>query len=318
MKAQRKIAVLDLGSNSFHMLVAGLPGDGALVRVDSHKEMVRLGTTLGTGRIDDESWARAMDAVGRLVARARSSAPDRLVAIATSAIREARNGADFVAAARRLHDLDVEVLSGENEARLVYAGARSGLAPRAGRVVVADVGGGSVELAVGDGDRCTQVHSLPLGVLRLRTAFVPPDGYVSDPTAEAIAGAVRGVAAVALEAARKARPDVLVFTAGTARTVAALACSLGVGGAGRTMLTRDAVLRLRTVFSKFRPSHLPELGVEEQRADTIAVGAVVLQTIMEQIGVSAAVVSDRGVREGVVLREERRLTGVEVRPQAVA
>lgn len=307
MNDGQRIAVLDLGSNSFHLLVSRVGPDGAMAKVDAHKEMVRIGATLGSGFLDDESWTRGMDAVGRLAARARTSAPDRLVAVATSAIREAKNGADFATAVHTFHGLSVEVLTGEDEARLVYLGARSGLPRETGTIVVVDVGGGSVELAVGDGSRCTQLHSLPLGVLRLRTAFVPPDGYVSERTAGVIAATVRGVAGATLRSVAGAHPDLVVFTAGTARTVAALCDSLRIASAGPSVLTRDAVLGLRTVFSKFRPSHLPALGVEEQRADTIAVGAIVLHTIMEELGAPTARVSTRGVREGVLLREARWL-----------
>jgi exopolyphosphatase/guanosine-5'-triphosphate,3'-diphosphate pyrophosphatase len=293
-----RVGVLDLGSNSFHLLVAERDADGELVKIDAAKEMVRLGAgTLRTGRIDEAARLRALDALGRLAARARAAGA-RLVAVATSAVREAENRDELIAAARRVHGVEIEVLSGVEEARLIYLGARGALV---GRVAVVDIGGGSIELAVGDDARCVVARSLPLGVLRLREALVPSDGYVSERTAELVRAAVREGATGAATEVRALAPRVVVLTSGTARTVLALANDLGPAHGVSQELRRAAVRRLIAIFSKLRPAELPSLGVEEGRSDTIAVGAVVIDTLLDLLDVGTAVVSDRALREGVAL-----------------
>src|SRR5215470_10572784 len=135
-----KLGVLDLGSNSFHLLVARVDGD-EIVPLDKHKKMVRLGAgTLRHGRLDADAMTRGLAAIAEL-------------------------------------GVDIEVLSGDEEGRLIYRGASTG---ESGRRAVVDIGGGSVELVAGDGAEPRIVHSLPLGVLRLRESLVPADGYVGD------------------------------------------------------------------------------------------------------------------------------------------
>ncbi len=298
------VAVLDLGSNSFHLLVAKLAGDGGLVTLESCKEMVRLGQgTLQNGFLDDAAFRRGLDAIGRLTARAREHGPGAIVAVATSAIREAGNRREFLAEARRRHGIEIEVLAGDAEARLIYLGARSLLPRGIGRVAVVDVGGGSVELAVGEEGSLLSVHSLPLGVLRLRDALVAPDGYVSERTAAAIVATVRAGAEEATRAVRALQPRAVVFTSGTALTVAALARELAPGTSERRELRRDLLARLVIILSKFKPSDMSALGVEEGRSDTIATGAVVLATLFDLLGIGTAHVSERALREGVALRQ---------------
>jgi exopolyphosphatase / guanosine-5'-triphosphate,3'-diphosphate pyrophosphatase len=297
------VAVLDLGSNSFHLLVAKLADDGALVALDSCKEMVRLGQgTLKTGFLDEPAMRRGLDAIGRLAARAREHGCEQIVAVATSAIREAGNRRASATKSRRRHGIEIEVLAGDSEARLIYLGARSLLPRGFGRVAVVDVGGGSVELAVGEDANLLAVHSLPLGVLRLRDALVPGDGYVSEKTAVALAAAVTDGALAATQAVRALAPRAVVFTSGTALTVAALARELAPGASSGRELRRDLIGRLVVILSKFKPSDMSALGVEEGRSDTIATGAVVLATLFDLLDIGSAHVSERALREGVALR----------------
>jgi exopolyphosphatase/guanosine-5'-triphosphate,3'-diphosphate pyrophosphatase len=296
------LGVVDLGSNSFHLLVVAIDEDGALTKLESDKEMVRMGAgTLRDRFIDTATWSRALAALARLVARARTHRVDRIVAVATSAVRDARNGAEFVEDARRTLGIDIHVLSGEDEARLVYLGARSGLAAESGRTAVIDVGGGSVEIAVGEDSRILDVHSLPLGVLRLRDALVPADGTVSPRTAARIRGHVLDAAASATHAVLAWQPRRFVFTSGTARTIHALARRLADrGGLGDELVPTD-VRRVAVVLSKFRPHDLAILGIEEGRRDTIAVGAIVVEALFELLRIEEAEVSRRALREGVAI-----------------
>ena len=148
-----RLGALDLGSNSFHLLVARVDGRGRFQKVTGRKAMLRLEEAVAaSGRIQPELFASALDAVGELIAVAREHDADDVILAGTSALREAENGAAFAAAVRARHGVPVEILSGEEEGRLVYHGARSRIDELPTRVAVLDLGGGSVEAAVGDGD----------------------------------------------------------------------------------------------------------------------------------------------------------------------
>lgn len=315
------LAVLDLGSNSFHLTLVTADRLGRPEVLDRVKNLVRLGDGVDDGLIEPGAWARADAAIGELLARARlgshrAGGALRTIAVATSAIREARNGRALVAAMRRTHGLDIEILSGEDEAALVYAGARG---ERTGRVAVIDLGGGSMEVAVGDrpgfepdGRGCLSLASLPLGVLRLRRRLVPADGYVSASAALRIEAHVAAVAGPALAAVQALDPDHVVITAGTARTVRDLIDELDGEGATADesrAVSVSAVRRLSSVLGQFRPTDLTSLGVSAARTDTVAVGAVAMAAVMDLLGVAVAEVSDRGLRDGLIAREQQRHPG---------
>src|SRR5215470_12535171 len=121
-----KLGVLDLGSNSFHLLVARVDGD-EIVPLDKHKKMVRLGAgTLRRGRLDADAMTRGLAAIAELGERAREQGAHTIVAVATSALREAQNGREFIDRARAESGIDIEILSGDEEGRLIYRGASTG------------------------------------------------------------------------------------------------------------------------------------------------------------------------------------------------
>src|SRR5689334_1368735 len=149
------LGALDLGSNSFHLLVARFDRRGAFEKVAGRKATLRLEEAVAaTGHIPPQTFARALEAVGDLVAEARRRGAARVVAAGTSALRDAENGAHFCATASLRYGLPVLILSGGEEGRLVYAGARCRASELPERTGVIDLGGGSVEVAVGDDDRC--------------------------------------------------------------------------------------------------------------------------------------------------------------------
>src|SRR5215831_12070403 len=247
----QKLAVLDVGSSSIHLLVAQVDGAG-LTALDKHKRMVRLGSgTLARGRLDVEAMRRGLGAIAELAERAREQGAQRIVCVATSALREAQNGRAFVERAREESAVDIEILSGEEEGRLIYRGA---CATATGPQAVVDIGGGSVEIVAGIGDLPDIVHSLPLGVLRLREALVPADGYVNQRTVEIIAAAVRATAGRAVADVLTHRPERLTFTSGTARTIGRLAQELAGPFASGADLRAEAVSRLVVILTKLRPS----------------------------------------------------------------
>lgn len=296
-------AVLDLGSNTFHLVL--YEGEDPVPR-RAWSETVRLGDAMVAGRITGAAFSRALGAVERLLGDLDGVSHGCPIAtIATSALRAAENGDRFCQEIERRHGIAVEVLSGADEARLSYRGARGWLAG-GGRLVVADLGGGSLELASGWGDSCDLAESLPIGVLGLRAAYVHPDRTLDPRARERIAATVRFTASDAARAIWDRRPDHLALTSGTARALGALADELGLRRAGSDEMGIETLRRLADVLSQFRPIELPALGVDEARSDTIAVGAVVLHTIMELLGFDTATISPSGLREGVALRQRDR------------
>lgn len=293
-----KLAALDLGSNSFHLLVAQTDGVSELSKIGSHKEVLRLGSVVQLhGQLTEEAFERGLACVGRAAAVARELGAEKLVAVATSALRDARNGTAFCDACVTRHGVSIELVSGDDEARLAYMGARSALKLTTGRVLVADTGGGSVELGVGEGTHCDSVQSLQLGFLRLSHAF-----RVSEP-----GGAVRMARYVQRECEKArwqlGRFDTLLLSGGTARAIGKL---LGGGIAGAST---SQVLKLCEELSESSVEKLIKRGVDKNRAESLAAGAAVTAGLVAGFGQREVRISPRGLREGVVLRElSRRAT----------
>src|SRR6185295_13409879 len=163
-----RIAALDIGSNSFHLMVAHVSPGGRIETLDRAKEMVRFGETLRTGVISPDIFRKGIDALRSRKRIAERHQPDALVAVATSAVREAQNGGEFARAVRDELGIDMRVIRGQEEAHLIYLGARNALDLAGRRVALFDVGGGSTEIILADARECYFTISLKLGVLRLR------------------------------------------------------------------------------------------------------------------------------------------------------
>ncbi len=285
-----KLAALDLGSNSFHLLVAHSDGARKLTKLGSHKEVLRLGAVVRErGRLDDEAFERGLRAVGRAAQVARDLGAKTMLAVATSALRDASNGAAFCSECYVRHGVRVQLISGDEEAQLAYLGARSALEPASGRVLVADIGGGSVELAVGDGPSCSEVRSLPLGFLRLATAF--PLAGAGGPAR------LRRYVQLECENARwqLGRFDTLLLSGGTARAVGKLLD----GGSASAKQLRGLCDELCVTPR----AQLLRRGVDAARAETLGLGAAVISGLVAGLGEPKLRISPRGLREGVLLRE---------------
>lgn len=293
-----RLGALDLGSNSFHLLVARIDANGGWQKVAAEKAMLRLEEAVAaTGSIQPETFARALDAVGELVRIARDHDADDVVLAGTSALREAENGRAFAAAVRARYGLPVEILSGQDEGRLVYRGARSRVAELPARTGVLDLGGGSVEVAVGEGDACSFSASLPLGFLRLaRTLDV--HGGLEPARIAAVVAHVRAVAEPLVPGLRALAPRAWLLSGGTAR---ALGRVLGLERGGVLSTLRLAAEAER--FAREGAARLVGLGLEPARARGFGLGVLTLATLAETAGAPAVRVTPGGLREGILLRE---------------
>jgi len=292
------LGALDLGSNSFHLLVARVDGLGRLEKVGGKKAMIRLEEAVAaTGRIQPETFARALDAVGELLCEAHGHGAERVIVAGTSALRDAANGGAFAAAVRARFRVEVEILSGEDEGRIVYHGARSRLDELPERVGVIDLGGGSAEIAVGERDACLYAASLPLGFLRLARTLEAPGALDADDRARVRAHVKQHADPVAAELGVLA-PQAWLLSGGTARTLARV-----IGLAPGATLSTSELARLAERFAPCDPGQLVGLGVDPVRARGFGLGANVLASLTEALGAPATRVTPGGLREGLLLRE---------------
>jgi exopolyphosphatase / guanosine-5'-triphosphate,3'-diphosphate pyrophosphatase len=311
--AVMRLGVLDVGSNTVHLLVVdarrGAPPQPAL----SEKSVVRLAEHVdGTGALTPEGAAALTGAV----ALARDSASrlgcDELLAFATSAVRDARNAADVLARLRADTGVDVRVLPGTDEARLVFLAARRWFGWSAGRLLVLDVGGGSLEIACGAGEQPELAYSLPLGAGRLTR-----ERLAGDPPPPAAVDRLRDhVDAELAAAARRVRdgdqPDLAAATSTTLRTLARLAgaAPARAGARERRTLALDTLRQVVGLVSRVPSRELGALdGVGAARAHQLLAGAVVAEAAMRALRLPVMEICPWALREGVILRRLDCLDG---------
>jgi exopolyphosphatase / guanosine-5'-triphosphate,3'-diphosphate pyrophosphatase len=291
----RTLAVIDLGSNSFRLVV--FTYDGWWRRTDEIHETVRIGEGLdATGELQPEPMERALETLGMYAHFCRATGVDEVRPVATSAIRDAANQADFLAAARKRTGLEVEVLSTQQEAYYGYLAAVNSTALRDG--VVLDLGGGSMQLSQVRGREARDMRSWPLGAVRMTERFLPNGGPAKSKQLKAlrahIAGSLAGIDWLEGD---------LVGIGGTTRNLAAAAelqaglPSFGVQG---FRLRRDALDDLVDRLAGMPVAERGKVpGIKAGRGDLILAGAVVVQSVMELGGFEVLEATEAGLREGV-------------------
>lgn len=302
---QRPIAAIDVGTNSFHMVIASVSARGQLEIHARDKEMVRLGSGAGDmKRLTPDAIDRGVAAMRRFAKLAEQhNAVVR--AIATSAVREALNKDEFVERVLQESGISVEVVPGTEEARLIYAGAIHALPIVDQRACVIDIGGGSTETIIGFQGEAEVVHSAKLGHLRYTKRFFP-DGIVTEDRIDACRTAVRGEWTSMFQAMRAHGFDVAVGCSGTIIAIAAMTHARlyhrqpdsfnGMSYAFRDVRTTiDRILAARSVEARCA---IP--GMEAKRADVIIAGAIILEQAMIGLGFDELRISSYALREGIV------------------
>ncbi len=301
-----RIAAIDIGTNSVHIIVVQVRPDRSFEIIDREKEMVRLGSGgLGGRSLTEPAMLAALQALGKFTRLAESHDVDEIVAAATSAVREADNGREFLNAIRQRTGIQVRVISGTEEARLIHRAAVYGVDVSGGAAVVIDIGGGSVELTQGTGARTHVAQSLKLGVIRLTEQFIRSDplnrrderqmvSHITEtiaPTVEKIAG--RGF-------------DRVIGTSGTILSLGALAVGEGRAVGSDDLRSRRVsnkqIRRLRReVCALDLAGRLRLPGLDPRRADLAAAGSILLDTLLRQIGAVELTLCDLALREGLAL-----------------
>ncbi len=302
-----RLASIDIGTNTVLLLIAEVSPTGAVSPLVSEQRIPRLGRGVDAARhLAPDSMQRVVSVLKDYRAIIDRYRPVRVALCGTSAVRDAANRADFVALVKAGTGFDVEVMSGDEEARWTYRGAVSGL-PGVARVAVLDIGGGSTELSLGDAHGPGRSISMDIGAVRLTERFLASD----PPTREELIAAITEVRShIDRTKSFDARGHTLVAVAGTPTTLAILAQGLprfSADAVANYPLSRRRVGELLETLSGLRVAEIRRLSeVMEGRADVIVAGTLILQEIMETHGFEEAIVSDRGVRYGIVIREWER------------
>lgn len=299
-----RTSVLDLGSNSFHVLVADLDGH-RLAPVMRQREMLHLGRVVARhGTIPSDHRVEAVATVAHLTGLARRVGTEEHLAVATSALRDADNGPAVIAELSEAAGTDVRILDGRTEATLAYLGVRAAVAVRSEPVLVLDLGGGSLEFAVGVGDRVVWSGSTRLGASRL-SALVSRDP-LRKRDVRVLTERVDEEIDPLVDVVRSHRPGTTIAVGGTVRALARIAA---VDEAVWLPATLNQLRVSRTELDHLRDdlvgrdldARLDVPGMKERRADHVHVAAIVLTRVLERLGIDQITVSDWGLREGILL-----------------
>jgi exopolyphosphatase/guanosine-5'-triphosphate,3'-diphosphate pyrophosphatase len=307
------IAAVDLGSNSFHMVVARL-SHGGLAIVDRLREMVRLGAGLDdAGDLSEEAMDRAVACLERFSERLRAMHAGDVRVVGTNTLRKARNRGEFLDRVAGVLGHSIDIISGVEEARLVYLGAAHSLPRIEGDRLVVDIGGGSTELIVGAGTEPRRLESLYMGCVSVsRRCF--PDGRVTKPAFAAARLLARQELEPVAEAFRTAGWRQAVGTSGTIRATARILTALEDTGG---QVTRDGLGRLsrRLVGKGVEP--LRDLGLSAERAPVFPGGVAILTEVFDALGIESMIVAEGALREGLLYDQLGRLTHEDARERTV-
>lgn len=301
-----RLGVLDVGSNTVHLLVVDAHPGARPLPAHSHKAELRLAELLdGDGAIGPEGVDKLIDVIGGAVQAAEDKGCEEVLPFATSAVREASNADQVLARVKSETGVDLAVLTGEEEARLTFLAARRWFGWSAGKLLVLDIGGGSLEIAYGIDEEPDAVVSLPLGAGRLTAAMLPGDP--PDPQdVKALRRHVRAeIARTVGEFSRFGKPDHIVATSKTFKQLARIA------GAARS--TEGQYVQ-RELSRKSLEEWVPKLaamtveqraglpGVSEGRAPQLLAGALVAEGAMDLFEAAELEICPWALREGVILR----------------
>ncbi|MEL6903019.1 MAG: Ppx/GppA phosphatase family protein [Cyanobacteria bacterium J06606_4] len=309
------LAAIDIGTNSIHMVIAKIdPSLPSFNVIGKEKDTVRLGDFCeSTGNLTEEAMQRGVDSLKRCLQIAESLQADDVVAVATSAVREAGNGQVFIDRVKRELGLSINLIAGKEEARRIYLGVISGMELKGKPHAIIDIGGGSTELILGNGGPHDFLSSSKVGAVRLTSRFVSTDP-ISKKEYDYLRAYVNGVLEPTVDSLKKqlrknnpaGTPLKLIGTSGTIECLAILVAMEKTGlepdPINGYRLSYDDLShwlhRLRKMSYQERLS-LP--GMSDRRAEIIVAGAVILKTAMELLGVDQLKICERALREGVVV-----------------
>ena len=297
-----RLGVLDVGSNTIHLQVVDTHPGARPNPTFNHKVELRLTDYLTEeNNISAEGIAELRLAIKNAIVHSKSVKTEELLPFATSALREANNGAEIIAAINKDFEIDLQVLTGEEEARLTFLAARRWFGWSSGRLLVIDIGGGSLEIASGIDEAPEVAVTLPLGASRLTKSHLQ-----GDPFSAKSVRSLRDYIEAQLESVlptlvRHEDSDRAIATSKTLRTLARL-CGDWYGGNGKN-ITIDAIRKISTRLAEMDSEERTKLpGVSANRARQIVAGAFVTESVMRNLDLDNLEICPWALREGIVLK----------------
>jgi exopolyphosphatase/guanosine-5'-triphosphate,3'-diphosphate pyrophosphatase len=296
-----RYAAIDIGTNSVKLHVGDRAADGSWRDVDDRAEVTRLGEGVDRmGWLGETAIARTVAAVAALADEARKRGAEAIVAAGTAGLRTAANGQELVDAVHERSGLAVEILSGEEEARLAYVAAVAALPPVTGSRLVFDSGGGSSQFTFGHGDGVDERFSLDVGAVRIAERH-GLEGVVAP---ERLTAALAGIASDLSRLRGRPPPDAIAGMGGTVTNLAAVRHGLVAYDPAVIQGTTLSLAEIDRQIELYR-SHTAEqrraiAGLQPGRAEVILAGACIVRTVLEELGHSSLTVSDRGLRHGLI------------------
>jgi exopolyphosphatase / guanosine-5'-triphosphate,3'-diphosphate pyrophosphatase len=299
-----KLATLDVGTNTVLMLVAERDDAGIVHTIADFSQITRLGRGVdSSGQLDAESAAQTLAAITEFAQKARDLGVEKIVGVATAALRDVRDGEEFIAKVKAQAAIDLEIITGKTEAELSYLAVIKGLPiDPAAKVLIVDIGGGSTELIRAEPGPKLDLVSLQIGSVRLTERHVHHD----PPTAREAADLRLAVNSELQRLGWEFSPDTMVGIAGTVTTVCAVTLGLATYDSKIVHghhLSHDDVMATIAKFGALPLAERKKLpGLQPARADVIFAGAAILERIMNHFHLNEVVVSDQGVRWGLLWR----------------
>ena len=301
-----RIAAIDIGTNSIHMIVVAVRPDLSFEVIDREKEMVRLGAGgLDGKQLTPTAMTASLQTLAKFKRLAESHRVDEIVACATSATREAENGGDFIAEVARQTGIQIKVIPGNEEARLIHLAAGYGVNVGSSTAVVIDIGGGSIEVTWGPATEMEIGKSFKLGVIRTTERFVRTDPLTGRDERRLVRQINREMGPY-LEDIASRRFDRVIGTSGTILSLGALASSKPGSGKPEELrnlrVSAKSIHRLRKqLVEADLEERLAIPGMDPRRADLSVAGSILIDTILKGLGAEDITLCDLALREGIVL-----------------
>ncbi len=311
------VAFIDIGTNSIRLLVVRFSQNFSYIILSQEKEVVRLGEEEFIDNVlRPEAIERAVLVCRKFAELSRLYGADEIITVATSATREAQNQAEFLERLRAEAGIEVGVISGLEEARLVYLGVSSAVHLGLKEALFIDIGGGSTEIAVGNQTECQFLDTLKLGAIRLTNMFVPDayEGPIEKETYARMKKHVKGLINHTIGSIKKHDIELAIGSSGTVINLGEIASKEFGKRSGRTTLKHS---HLKKVIDRLCYLPLKERrnvpGINPERADIIIGGAVILETFMEELDLNEILVSERSLRDGMLVNYLSQIEGYQGR-----
>jgi exopolyphosphatase / guanosine-5'-triphosphate,3'-diphosphate pyrophosphatase len=300
-----RVASIDLGSNSFHMLIAEILGPTSFKTVAREKMMIQLGkTSLMTDRLDSKAMKRGLECLDKFRQIAIARRAERILAVATSAIREAENGEEFIRRAGTESGIAVRVISSREEARLVHLAVSRQIDLGDQKALIIDIGGGSVELIVGDAHKMYSVESQKLGFLRLHGRFVTHDP-MSKPEERLIKKFLRNSLANPLLEIIRQKPGSVIATSGSATTLLRIVQQRRGQTNGATLPSSEINRsEISAILGEMRPMSSEErtkkFDLDPLRSECLPAALYCLDAVLQGVGAKEVTICQVALREGLI------------------